>query len=121
LLIVDGQGNKVLLLDNNGLEVAAMKTKELQIDGKTVAKVATSGDYNDLKNIPNHSAAGDDLGLVQSGGDVSISEGLITVKDDSHNHTSATITDFNDKLNILNAELGESITSESKELIIVDS
>ena len=45
-----------------------------------------------------YSAAGSSLGLVKSGGDVSISSGVITVNDDSHNHTIANIDDLQDKL-----------------------
>ncbi len=36
-------------------------------------------------------AAGSALGGVKSGGDVTISDGVITVKDDSHNHTIANV------------------------------
>jgi hypothetical protein len=36
-------------------------------------------------------AAGSSLGGVKSGGDVTISAGVITVKDDSHNHTIANV------------------------------
>lgn len=36
-------------------------------------------------------ANGDTLGLVKSGGDVTISNGIITVNDDSHNHTIANV------------------------------
>lgn len=43
-------------------------------------------------NGATYSAAGASLGLVQSGGDVTISSGTITVNDDSHNHTSATLS-----------------------------
>lgn len=39
-----------------------------------------------------YSAAGSSLGLVKSGGDVSISGGVITVNDNSHNHTFANIS-----------------------------
>ena len=38
-----------------------------------------------------YGAAGSSLGLVKSGGDVTISNGTITVNDDSHNHTIANI------------------------------
>lgn len=38
-----------------------------------------------------YSAAGSGLGLVKSGGDVTISDGTITVNDDSHNHTIANV------------------------------
>lgn len=54
-----------------------------------LATVATSGKYSDLSGTP--SAAGSSLGLVKSGGDVSISNGVITVNDDSHNHTIANV------------------------------
>lgn len=42
-------------------------------------------------NIPSYSAAGSSLGLVKSGGDVTISSGVISVNDDSHNHTIANV------------------------------
>ena len=38
-----------------------------------------------------YSAAGTDLGLVKSGGDVTIEDGVITVNDDSHAHTIANV------------------------------
>lgn len=38
-----------------------------------------------------YGAAGTDLGLVKSGGDVTISSGVITVNDDSHNHVISNI------------------------------
>lgn len=38
-----------------------------------------------------YSAAGSSLGLVKSGGDVTISNGVITVNDNSHNHTIANV------------------------------
>ena len=95
-----------------------------------LAKVATSGSYNDLSNKPTiptvnngtltikqqgvtvgtftanqgsdttielsdtnntYGAAGASLGLVKTGGDVTISDGVITVNDDSHNHTIANV------------------------------
>lgn len=37
-------------------------------------------------NNTTYGAAGSSLGLVKSGGDVTISSGTITVNDDSHNH-----------------------------------
>lgn len=39
-----------------------------------------------------YSSAGSSLGLVKSGGDVTISSGIITITDDSHNHSASTIT-----------------------------
>lgn len=67
-----------------------------------LADVATSGSYNDLSDkptIPSYSAAGSSLGLVKSGGDVTISDGVITVKDDSHAHTIANVDGLQSALN----------------------
>lgn len=49
-------------------------------------------------NNTTYSAAGSSLGLVKSGGDVTISSGVITVNDDSHNHTIANIDDLQSTL-----------------------
>ncbi len=46
-----------------------------------------------------HSAAGSSLGFVKSGGDVTISSGVITVNDDSHNHTIANVDNLQTTLN----------------------
>ena len=45
-------------------------------------------------NVPwvAYTSAGSSLGLVKTGGDVTISSGVITVTDDSHNHSASTIT-----------------------------
>lgn len=43
-------------------------------------------------------AAGSALGGVKSGGDVTISSGVITVKDDSHNHTIANVDNLQSSL-----------------------
>lgn len=62
-----------------------------------LADVATSGSYNDLSDKPTIPsaytlpAAGSALGGVKSGGDVTISDGTITVNDDSHNHVISNI------------------------------
>jgi hypothetical protein len=44
-------------------------------------------------------AAGDSLGGVKTGGDVTISGGVITINDDSHSHTIANIDDLQTALN----------------------
>ena len=53
-------------------------------------------------NVPwtdtTYNVAGSDLGLVQSGGNVTISNGIITVNDSSHNHTISNITNLQDVL-----------------------
>lgn len=44
-------------------------------------------------------AAGTELGTVKSGGDVTISNGIIQVNDDSHNHTIANVDGLQNALN----------------------
>ena len=58
-----------------------------------------------------YGAAGTSLGLVKSGGDVTISSGVITVNDDSHAHTIANIDGLQDALDGITAG---SVTSASK-------
>ena len=50
----------------------------------------TKSDY--AYSPPTYSAAGANLGLVKSGGDVLISNGVITVNDDSHSHSNYVTT-----------------------------
>ena len=45
-----------------------------------------------------YEAAGTDFGLVKSGGDVTISDGIITVNDDSHAHTIANVDGLQEAL-----------------------
>lgn len=52
------------------------------------------GSFQDSDTKYSLPAASTNLGGVKSGGDVTISGGLITVNDDSHNHTKSNITDF---------------------------
>ena len=49
--------------------------------------------------VATYGAAGSSLGLVKSGGDVTISSGVITVKDDSHNHVISNIDGLQNELN----------------------
>lgn len=67
---------------------AGAQTKFLRGDGTW--QVPTNTTY---------SAAGTSLGLVKTGGDVTISNGTITVNDDSHNHTIANIDNLQATLN----------------------
>ena len=48
-----------------------------------------------------YDAAGSNLGLVKSGGDVTISSGTITVKDDSHNHVISNVDGLQNALDDL--------------------
>lgn len=72
-------------------------------DGKPVATTYTLG-----KSVPSDAkftdtvytlpAAGTALGGVKSGGDVTIASGVITVNDDSHNHTIANVDNLQSSL-----------------------
>lgn len=61
----------------------------------TTALGYTPLNENDAYTLP---AAGSDLGGVKSGGDVTISDGIITVNDDSHNHTIANVDGLADAI-----------------------
>jgi hypothetical protein len=50
-------------------------------------------------------AAGSALGLVKTGGDVTISSGVITVNDDSHNHTIANVDNLQSSLDAKQATI----------------
>ena len=58
------------------------------VNGHTVeANVPADAKFTDTT----YGAAGAALGLVKTGGDVTITDGVITVNDDSHNHTIANV------------------------------
>ena len=54
-----------------------------------------------------YSAAGNNLGLIKSGGDVTINNGIIEVNDNSHNHTI-------DNISELSRELSQKVSIETK-------
>lgn len=88
-----------------------------------LSRVATSGDYNDLSNKPNIpevyplSPAGEDLGGVKTGGDVTITNGIITVNDNSHSHTIENISGALDALSVCQPKTDETLETTSKEII----
>ena len=90
---------------------AGDNTKFLRGDGKWAAQ-ATYG------------AAGTSLGLVKSGGDVTISSGVITVNDNSHGHTIANVSGLQ---TALDAKLAKSLKgaanglAELEEIIVVQA
>lgn len=65
-----------------------------KISGSGATTVTSDASGNIIINSTNttYSAAGASLGLVKSGGDVTISNGVITVNDNSHNHSISNIT-----------------------------
>lgn len=55
-----------------------------------------------------YGAAGTELGLVKTGGDVTITDGVITINDDSHNHTIDNVDGLQDALD---GKLGKTETA----------
>lgn len=63
--------------------------KGLSVSGKTITYTkgdGTTGTITTQDTNTTYNAAGSSFGLVKSGGDVTISDGIINVNDDSHNH-----------------------------------
>ena len=81
------------------VNLVAGSNVSISADGKTITIAATNTTYG---------AAGTNLGLVKTGGDVTISNGLITVKDDSHNHT---ISNVDGLQSALDGKLGSTATA----------
>ena len=83
-------GNVYINSVENG---AVTSSHKISGSGATTVTTDTSGNIviSSTDNNTTYSAAGSALGLVKSGGDVTISNGVITVNDDSHNHTIANI------------------------------
>lgn len=73
---------------------ADSKTDTLEIaagSNITITPDATNDKITIAATNTTYGAAGASLGLVKSGGDVTISDGVITVNDDSHNHTISNV------------------------------
>lgn len=83
-------GNVYLNSVENG---AVTSSHKISGSGATTVTTDTSGNIviSSTDNNTTYSAAGSSLGLVKSGGDVTISSGVITVNDDSHAHTIANV------------------------------
>ena len=90
-------GNVYINSVENG---AVTSSHKISGSGATTVTTDTSGNIviSSTDNNTTYSAAGSDLGLVKSGGDVTISSGVITVNDDSHNHTIANIDNLQTSL-----------------------
>lgn len=76
----------------------------------TAAIAVTKADITDL-GIPaqdtTYGAAGSSLGLVKTGGDVTISSGTITVNDNSHNHTISNVTGLEEELSNVQTDVNK--------------
>lgn len=99
-LNVEGTGAKAIYYRGSAINagvLAANRTYEFVYNG-------TQWDLiGDLDTNTTYGAAGTSLGFVKSGGDVTISNGIITVNDDSHNHVIDNIDGLQDKFNTKSA------------------
>lgn len=88
--------------DSLGQNIADTYIKSLSVNGKVITYTRGDGGTGTITTQDTnttYSAAGTALGLVKSGGDVTIASGVITVNDDSHNHTIANVDGLQTKIN----------------------
>lgn len=90
-----------LTLAGSNVTLTPDATNDKVTIGITKDNVVAALGYTPPTTNTTYSAAGSALGLVKSGGDVTISSGVITVNDDSHNHTVANIDGLQDTLNLI--------------------
>ena len=92
----------------NSVENGAV-TSSHKISGSGATTVTTDANGNivisSTDNNTTYGAAGSALGLVKSGGDVTIASGVITVNDDSHNHTIANVDNLQSSLDAKQATI----------------
>ena len=81
------------IIDNNGVTVSGGALTIYEDTSKGGGSVVIDYDeatrLKELKNYTLPAANGTTLGGVKSGGDVTIASGVITVRDDSHNHNAS--------------------------------
>lgn len=88
--------------DSLGQNIADTYIKSLSVSGKVITYTRGDGGTGTITTQDTNTtygAAGTSLGLVKSGGDVTISSGVITVNDDSHAHTIANVDGLQTALN----------------------
>lgn len=104
-LNVNGTGAKAIYYRGSAITagyLAANRTYTFRYNGTQYDLVG------DVDTNSTYSAAGTSLGLVKSGGDVTISNGTITVNDDSHNHTIGNVDGLQ---TALDGKLGKTATA----------
>ena len=106
----------------NSVENGAV-TSSHKISGSGATTVTTDANGNivisSTDNNTTYDAAGSALGLVKSGGDVTISSGVITINDDSHNHTISNIDNLQSSLDAKQATVtGGASTITSSNLTV---
>ena len=80
-----------LTLAGSNVTITPDATNDKVTIGITKDNVTTALGYTPPTTDTTYSAAGSSLGLVKSGGDVTISSGVITVNDDSHAHVISNV------------------------------
>lgn len=80
-----------LTLAGSNVTITPDTTSDKVTIGITKDNVTAALGYTPPTADTTYSAAGSSLGLVKSGGDVTISDGVITVKDDSHAHVISNV------------------------------
>ena len=111
-------GNVYLNSVENG---AVTSSHKISGSGATTVTTDTSGNIiiSSTDNNTTYDAAGSSLGLVKSGGDVTISSGVITVNDDSHSHIISNIDNLQASLDAKQATItGGASTIASSNLTV---
>ena len=92
--------------DSANQQISSTYIKGLSANGKTITITKGDGTTSSITTQDTtYSAAGSALGLVKSGGDVTITDGVITVNDDSHAHTIANVDGLQTELNSLSTSI----------------
>lgn len=111
-LNINGTGAKAIFWRGAALAStqywAAGQILDFIYDGTNWVLITQSKDNDTKYTLP---AAGSALGGVKTGGDVTIADGIITVNDDSHNHTIANIDGLQTKLDAKQATITGAATT----------
>ena len=81
-----------LTVASSNVTITPDATNDKVTIGITKANVTAALGYTPPTTDTKYNAAGTSLGLVKTGGDVTIASGVISVNDNSHNHTVANVT-----------------------------
>ncbi|MDD3121934.1 MAG: hypothetical protein PHC62_00295 [Candidatus Izemoplasmatales bacterium] len=91
---IDGLATKATQ-DASGNIITDTYIKGLSISGKTITYTRGNNTTGTIvTQDTTYEAAGANLGLIKTGGNVNVSGGIITVPDNSHNHTIANVTNL---------------------------
>lgn len=109
-------GNVKLNLTASGSGVG---TDSIAIKGGGATTVTTdsNGDITINSTNTTYNSAGTDLGLVKTGGDVTISDGIINVNDDSHNHIIANIDGLQNEIASIETAIDEKVDKDGDKVL----